>query len=157
MAERRAWERVAQLAPELVPNGNFLVPKNNDQYDEGYGFVVTENGLKRFPFDIGFCCSETFPGDDGIPKVEKSLTIYLYWKLFPERFEQRDKYNPCSSRMLRRVSPNPYLYPVALCASLLGTVVSWPTGHFKNPLLYLNAAFFILNSVGFYKRYTNEN
>ncbi len=76
-ANIRARNVVKRLAPEASVDGKRLIgPK---LYVE-FGNVVNHE-----------CCLYTFPSceDLEIPVVERNLTLYLWRKLFPERFANR--------------------------------------------------------------------
>jgi hypothetical protein len=77
-APAKAFRVVKKLAPEVQIGYNALW---------GSGIEATYWSLN------GECCSHTFSNKDaGIPVLEKSLTIYLWAKLFPDRFTRRPEH-----------------------------------------------------------------
>ena len=86
-----AVNNVRKLAPELRVTSNSF---GNLILELGRHYF-TDRGCQKLD-DSYKCCSETFDSEDEIPKIEKALTIYLWWKLFPERFNTR-QYLPLKS------------------------------------------------------------
>lgn len=79
-AEKLAAQNVRRLAPEVsVMDGELYTSQ----------LIVRSNGLIDRQQACGYCCENTFRRDRRVPDLEKSLTFYLYWKLFPKRFSSR--------------------------------------------------------------------
>lgn len=74
----------SRLAPELIYDQGRLF---------GRGWMFHSGGVLNRGNGDNRCCSNTFLEDFGVPEVEKALTIYLYWRLFPERFRDRPEYH----------------------------------------------------------------
>lgn len=76
----------SRLAPELEQDTDRLVGNGRMFHSGG---VLGGNRASE-------CCSHTFTEDFWVPEIEKALTIYLYWKLFPDRFRTRPDYHVAS-------------------------------------------------------------
>ena len=79
-------------AQRLLPQDARIVGSENDHVIEHDGQIFYPGGVgDRRRLACHECCSFTFGayGGRGIPYVEQSLTIFLYWKLFPKRFANR--------------------------------------------------------------------
>lgn len=62
--------------------------------------------LSTGEFGLGECCSHTFLSDSDVSPFEKSLTIYLYRKLFYTRYVDRPLYafpSPAQDEIIRRL------------------------------------------------------
>jgi hypothetical protein len=73
---------VKRLAPEVRIDGCSL---HLDTPEDVFRF--NSRGVQS-GMDV-VCCSETFEENDRTPEIEKSLTIYLWWKLFQKDFVNR--------------------------------------------------------------------
>jgi hypothetical protein len=77
-----------KLAPEL------RIGKNG-WTDVGFAPQVNVERIADVGLRVnGDCCLYTFAEDPGTPFEEKILTVYLWKKLFPERFRTRPRHSP---------------------------------------------------------------
>lgn len=79
-AHERAVEIVRKLAPEVTADAQYLY---SAEIRAQNGNIVNRK-----------CCWHTFDEDVDrhIPMMEKNVTLYLWAKLFPERFANRKSY-----------------------------------------------------------------
>lgn len=79
-ARQAAAVNVTRLAPELhMIDGTLQTGR----------LTVAPNGMFDRQAGASYCCENTFRKDCHVPDLEKMLTYYLYWKLFPKHFVKR--------------------------------------------------------------------
>ncbi len=81
-ANERAYDLVKRLAPEI--NATLFSGKMRTPFGEAVDGKTIDD----------ICCSYTFyeGNDELIPVSERNLTLYLWRKLFPKRFNDRQNY-----------------------------------------------------------------
>lgn len=95
-AEQAARQIVQRLAPEIriddeesSYNGTIHFKDTSSRSEIGARSASISSNRLLDGRCHHHCCAFTFDGYTRIPRLEQSLTIYLYWKYFPKRFKSR--------------------------------------------------------------------
>jgi hypothetical protein len=145
IATRSALIMVKKFAPEAKSFGNILQVEQN--YFSGSAFCGF--GESRFSDSYNGCCSNTFSAlsEHSPPPLEQALTIYLYWKYFPERFKNRPLFRfKANSRMAALFAS----INLVSCLVILGMVEISPQLPSGWWLILLVGGFVINLTLGFY-------
>lgn len=88
-AFNKALEVVRRLAPEMTVESSSRItgPNGVRSYEQG---MILQGSFRD---EAILCCANTFVDDPWVPGIEKALTFYLYYRLFPDRFRNRPEWH----------------------------------------------------------------